>query len=251
MAVAGALAGIALGASACSSSSSSATTTTTSPSGSSTPTSSSASGSSTTSTTSASSGGASLSQLESKLSSGQVATFAATYKLTGTEAGKSVNGTLTVAHSGTSSLFGVVTAQGAFEEIVTGTTSVICAKQAAAWECFGGASAASLGASVAAFSDLYSSKAALALLKSDSALASDVTESSSTVAGQPVSCYTFHAKTDNGLYTFCVTASGVMAEWYGSDTTGNWKLLVSSYSSSVPSNEFTPPATPTTIPTGT
>jgi hypothetical protein len=242
-----ALAAIVLGAAACSSSSSSSTTTTAAP-GSGSSTTSPSGGGSTTSTTGAS-GAASLSELESKLASGQTATFLATYLVQSTTSGKSTKGTFTLAHDGSSSLVGFVEATGSFEEIKSGSTVDFCTKSSASWECFGGAEAASLGGSITAVTSVFGSSAALDLLKADAAEAG-ATESSSTFAGQPVTCLTFPNKTTSGTSTVCVTSNGVLAEEKATTPTGNVLVTLQSFSSSVPSSEFTPPATPTTIPTG-
>ncbi|MGC9963567.1 MAG: hypothetical protein ABSE47_16950 [Acidimicrobiales bacterium] len=243
-----ALAAIVLGATACSSSSSSSTTTTTPASGSTTATTSAPGGGSTTSTTGAS-GSASLSELESKLASGQTATFLATYAVQSTTSGKSTKGTFTLAHDGSSSLVGFVESTGAFEEIKAGSAVYLCTKTTASWQCFSGAEAATLGASVTAVASIYGSSAALDLLKADAAEAG-ATESSSTFAGQPVTCLTFPNKTTSGTSTVCVTSNGVLAEEKATTPTGNVLVTLQSFSTSVPSSEFTPPATPSTIPTG-
>lgn len=241
-----ALAVLALGAAACSSSSSSSTTTTVAASGSTTSTTAASGGSSTTSSTGAS-GTASLSELESKLSAGQTATYLATYSVQGTTSGKSENGTFTLAHDGSSSLIGFAGATSTFEEIKVGSTVYLCTKASASWQCFSGAEAATLGASVTAVASIYGSGAALDLLKADAA-AAGATESSSTFAGQPVTCLTFPNKATSGTATVCVTSNGVLAEEKATTPTGNVLVTLKSFSSSVPSSEFTPPATPTTIP---
>ncbi|MGO8877563.1 MAG: hypothetical protein ACLQNG_17605 [Acidimicrobiales bacterium] len=246
---AAALAALALAAAACSSSSS-PTTTTTVASGSSTTTAAAAGGSSTTSTTSGSGGATSLSELESKLAAGQNATFVATYSLSGTNDGQSTNGTFTVAHSGTSSLFSVDETKGSFEEIATSSATDVCTKSASTWTCFTGPEASTLGSTISAFSDVYGSKAALALVQAHLAQAG-ATSSSSTVGGQPVTCWTWKDTTTGsaGTYTVCVTSSGVFAQEKSTTSTGTNTVTLQSYSTSVPASEFTPPATPTTTPT--
>jgi hypothetical protein len=241
-----ALAAIALGATACSSSSSPGTTTTTSGSGATTTTA--AGGNSTTTSTSAS-GGASLSQIETKLKDGQTATFLATYKLTSKSTSNSSNGTLTIAHDGSDSLFGVTEASGTFEEIATGSKSVICSKSSGAWQCFSGALGASISGSLTGIENLYGSKAAVAALKADSSV-SGVKESTSSVGGTPVTCFTYHATTTTttGSWTYCVTDSGVLAEANTQNTAGSSSLVLTSLTSNVSASEFTPPATPTSTP---
>lgn len=247
LAATAALAALALAAAACSSSSS-PTTTTTVASGSSTTTA--AGGSSTTSTTSSSGGGTSLSQLESKLAAGQNATFVATYSLSGTNDGQVTNGTFTVAHSGSSSLFSVDETKGSFEEIATSSATDVCTKSASTWTCFTGPEAATLGSTVSAFSDVYGSKAALALVQAHLAQ-QGATSSSSTVGGQPVTCWSWKSTTTGSAGTFmvCITSGGVFAQEKSTTSTGTNTVTLQSYSTSVPASEFTPPATPTTTPT--
>ncbi|MGO9557531.1 MAG: hypothetical protein ACLPQS_14065 [Acidimicrobiales bacterium] len=232
---------LALGAAACGSSSS---TPTTAASGGSTsaPTSTSAGATSTTPTTTAASGSSALAALASKLSSGQSATFLAKYNLSGTESGHALNGTFEIAHSGTSSLFGFDETAGQFEEIASGGKSTICAYVGGKWECFTGSEAAAFSGAVTSFENVYSSKAELAGLKAEETGAYDVSSSTQTVGGQSASCATFKTHTNNGSYTFCITAQGEMAEVKASTSTGSVTLTLSSYSTSVPSSTFTPPA---------
>jgi len=242
-----ALAAIALGAAACGGSSPSTTTT----SGSSTTSTSGAGGNT---TTTSAGGAASLSQLESKLASGEAATYVATYKITGaTSTGTPTSGTFTLAHSGSNSLVAATEPNGSFEEITTGTTSIICSKSSStgAWMCFGGSEVGSLGAGLTALTNVYGSKAALATLRAEAAKVSHLSESSSTIAGQSVNCWTYTSTTTSGTYTFCVTSAGVLAQLKGHSSNGNYEMDLQTYSTSVPSNEFTAPATVTTIPTGT
>jgi hypothetical protein len=171
--------------------------------------------------------------------------------VSGTENGVPNSGTFTLAHDGTNSLIGVAEKQGNFEEIGSGAKAVICSKSGAAWMCFSGAEVASLSAGVTAFVNIYGSKAALDALKAESTGLKGVTTSTSTFAGQTVTCITYHSTVDDSTGTFCVTAAGVIAEWKGTSSTGSQQMVLKTYSTSVPSSEFTPPATPTTIPTGT
>jgi hypothetical protein len=249
--VAAALATVVLGVSACSSSTSTGTTTT-SPQTGSTPTTG-GSGSTTptttaTNTTKPGNSGASLSQFGSKLAAGQSATFVATYKVSGTSAGHSESGTFTIAHDGSSSLFAITESKGAFEEIGVSGKATFCAKQTGKWICFGGALSKTFGASLDPFINLYSAKAQAAVLKTEEAGAYDVTTSSKNIAGQSANCITYHSHTDNAQGTICVTSQGVMAEAFGSSTSGTWTLTLSSFSSNVPSNEFTLPAAVTSVP---
>lgn len=240
------LAALVLGAAACSSSSSGTTTTTTqsssTSSGGTSPSSSSSSAPSSTSGSSSSS----LSQFASKITGGQGATYVATYSLNSSTSGASETGTLTIAHSGSSSLFGVTTKKGttnaSFEEIITAGKTTICAKTAATWTCFGGALSTELGTSLDPFLHLYSAKSQITTLKAEEAGAYDITSSSKNVGGQSVNCITFHTHTNPGVYTVCVTSQGVLAEVDGQNSSGHWTLTLTSLSTSVPSTEFTPPA---------
>jgi hypothetical protein len=204
--------------------------------------------SSTTSTTSAANKGkAALSQVETKLQAGQTATFLGTYKVSGTTGGIS---TFTVAHSGTSSSFGIASQTGAFEEIETAASTVVCAQSSGKWQCFTGTTAQSIGASLNSFVNIYGSKAALEALKNYESSAVGASVSSKSVAGQAVTCVTFRYPAQNGSYTYCVTDQGVLAEWSAQSSAGHWALVLSSFTGNVPASQFTPPATPTTLPTG-
>ena len=204
--------------------------------------------SSTTSTTSAAGKAkAALSQVETKLQAGQTATFLGTYKVSGTTGGIS---TFTVAHSGTSSSFGITSQTGAFEEIQTAASTVVCAQSSGKWQCFTGTTAQTIGASLNSFVNIYGSKAALEALKNFESSAVGASVSSKSVAGQAATCVTFRYPAQNGSYTYCVTDQGVLAEWSAQSSAGHWTLLLSSFTANVPASQFTPPATPTTLPTG-
>jgi hypothetical protein len=171
----------------------------------------------------------------------------ATYKLTSKSTGKTTNGTLTIAHDGSNSLFGFTEPSGTFEEIATGSKSVICSKSSGAWQCFSGALGASISGSLTGIEDLYGSKAAVAALKADSSV-SGVQESTSSVAGTAVTCFTYHATATTGSWTYCVTDSGVLAEANTQNAAGSSQLVLTNLSSNVSASEFTPPATPTSTP---
>ncbi len=191
-------------------------------------------------------GKAAISQLGSKIAAGQAATFVATYTLTSAQNGKVVNGTFKIAHDATNTLFSFIGPQGSFVEIISKAKSTVCAHVSGAWKCFGGALAAEVAKSASALLD-FSPKAELAKLKALEGGAYDTSTSSQTFAGQSVTCITFHTHSNNGTFTVCVTAQGVPAEAVGTDTSGHYKLAMSNFSSSVPSNEFTPPAKTSTI----
>jgi hypothetical protein len=165
-----------------------------------------------------------------------------------TTAGKTTNVPFTIAHEGSNALFSVVEGSGSFEEIGIGSKAIVCAETGTTWKCFSGSYGQTLGASLSALTDLYGSKAALTTLKADESSSSDVTQSSKTVAGQNVSCWTFHAASNGGVYTDCVTSNGVLAEEYGQSATTKFQVVISKFSTTVPSSEFTPPATPTSTP---
>ncbi len=233
---------VALGATACSSSSSTPTTSSTS---SSTPSSSTPTSSSSTPTTTANTQ-AELNRLANQLQSGQNATFVASYSITGSSFNGT--GTMTLAHSGTNSLVGFSTSSGKFEEMGSGSTAVFCEATGSTWQCFKGSNLASLEVSLTDMVKNYSSSAMITALKADTSLATDVSQSSQTIAGQPSTCVSFTLTTTSGSATYCASSSGVMDEFEGHSATSSVKVILSSFSSSVPSSEFTPPATPTAFP---
>jgi hypothetical protein len=242
-----ALATVILVVSACGSSSNSAKTTTTS-TGASGSTSSSTSAASSTSSTSSASGSASLSKIESQIETGQSATFVATYSVTAST--QSTTMKLTLAHSGSDSLFGVVNTTGQFEEILAGTATDICVQESGSWHCYsgvGGAGAA-FATMIKEFENAYSSTTLAQTLKADESTAVGTATSTNTIAGQPVTCVSYHLTTNSDHWTYCVTSQGVIAQAEGSASTGTFDMKMTKYSASVPNNEFTPPATPTTIP---
>ncbi len=233
------MAAVALAASACGSSSSGTTTTSSPAPGSTTTT---AAGGS--STTAPAGGSGAITKIEQTLGSGQVATFDATYNVTNTTAGVTENSTLTLAHDGSDSLVGATEKSGTFEEITKGTTAVVCTKSTGNWQCLTGPEAGSAAVALTSLVDVFGSKAALAVLKGDAPNAADVTTSSSTFAGQPVTCVSFHSPSNGGVYTYCVTSAGVLAESIGTSSSGTYKMVLTNYSSTPPSSAFTPPATP-------
>lgn len=235
---------LAVGAAACGSSSSSPTTSGATTSSSPTSTSSGA----TTTTAAKMSTKAEIAALAKDLSGSEAATGNATYSLSGNEGGKSVSGTIQIAHSGGDELFGFVEGTNQFQEIKNGKTSAICAKSNGTWNCYNGSIASTIGASLTEVEDLYGSKAEVAALKANESGAYGVSTSSQTIGGQSASCTTFKTHTDNGSYTVCITSAGVLAKAYGSSTNGTYTLTLTSYSSSVPASVFTFPATPKSLP---
>lgn len=199
------------------------------------------SSSTTTTTTMKKPAKASISSAISKLANGQNATFSATYTLSAVSDGKAENGTLTLAHSGSDSLFGLAATTGSFEEIVTGTKAVACSKQNGAWQCFGGAAVASLASAFATMEHEYSSRGELATLKSEEAGAFGVSTSTKTVAGQSTTCYSYHSHVEAAVGTVCITDDGQMASVVGHDSSGHFSLTLTKFSTSVPASQFTAP----------
>ncbi len=93
--------------------------------------------------------------------------------------------------------------------------------------------------------DNFSAKSELAKLKAEESGAYGVSTSTKTFAGQSVSCLTYHTHANSGTYTVCVTPEGILAEALGQDGSGHYSLTLSKLTPGVPSNEFTPPAKPT------
>jgi hypothetical protein len=243
-AAAAALGAMVVGASACGSSSPSAATTATSATGSTPTTSATGSTTATTAATPTTTAGASLSQIEASLSSSESAAYVATYAVKSTESGKTSTVNLTIAHQGSNSLFAVAETTGTFEEFGLDNKDTICVKQAAKSMCYNGSLGAEFGASVNTFINNFGTKTWLAALKA----ASGGSDSSRTIDGQSDTCVTFIAKTGTGSTTICVTSQGVLAEATGTNAEGTYTMMITSFSASVPSNEFTLPATPTTLP---
>jgi hypothetical protein len=78
-----------------------------------------------------------------------------------------------------------------------------------------------------------------------------VSYSSKSVNGFSLSCVSVTGATnEKGTGTFCVTAQGVLGyvSWTGATAASAGSFEITSYSTTVPSGEFTLPATPTTIP---
>jgi hypothetical protein len=224
---------------------SSSTTVTTSAASSSTTTTTVAS-SSTTTTTSA---GASGSGLLSKFQSGEQATFVATYKVT-SGASKSLT-SLTIAQQPPDSLFGGTSSSGNFELITLGKKGYICSGQSS-----GGTGGMCLSegaaASEADLFKIYEPNFYLPYFQAAAkASGGQVSYSSKTVNGISLSCISVTgAAGEKGTGTFCVTDQGVLGyvAWTGATASDNGSFEITSYSTSVPANEFTLPATPTTIP---
>jgi hypothetical protein len=243
-AAAAALGAMVVGASACGSSSPSAATTTSSATGSTPTTSATGSTTATTAAIPTTSAGTTLSKIEASLSSSESAVYVATYAVKSTESGKTSTVNLTIAHQGSNSLFAVTETTGTFEEFGLDGKDTICVKQATSSMCYTGSLGAEFGASVNAFINNFGTKTWLAALKA----ASVGSDSTRTIDGQSDTCVTFHATTGTGSTTICVTSQGVLAAAVGTNAEGTYTMTITSFSASVPSDEFTLPATPTTMP---
>ncbi len=227
-ATAGLLAGVMLVAGACSSSSTSPTST--------------ASPTSTTSTTTSASGAPSVSRIETELAAG-APTFLATYNFTNTGSSATPSGSYVVAHEGSDELISIDSSPGRLEQVVLGSKTYVCAQLSTGWQCFFGPASKDLGLEFSKIFGVVGTAAALAALRADSAGA---TTSTGTVDGRAVVCA--HSTTSSKTVTVCVLADGVLAEFESQSSSGTTKVVLSSFSSSVPSDEFMLPATPTTLP---
>ena len=249
-----ALAGVvAIVAAGCSNSSTSTTTTT---AASQTTVTTAAPSSSTTATTAAPSSsttttlstGLSGSNLLSKFKSGEHATFIATYKIT--SGGSKSLTSLTIAEEPPDSLFGGTTASGSFKLITLGTKSYICSGGAGGTgaTCFSAGAEASLADVFALYEPNYYLPYFQAAAK---AAGAQVSYSSKSVNGFSLSCVAVAGATnEKGTGTFCVTDQGVLGyvSWTGATAASAGSFEITSFSTTVPSGEFTLPATPTTIP---
>ena len=231
---------VAVLAAGCSSSSTGTTTTTTKPAGSSNTTTKPA-GSSTTTTPSGLSG----SGLLSKFRSGENATFIATYRFTTSTQDLT---SLTIARQGSDSIFKGTTASSDFELVTTGGKSYVCTTPTGgSTTCY---KETGIGSSLAEIFDAYSSSAYLPYFQeAASASGGHATFSSKSVNGISLSCVSV-SNVGSNAGTFCVTAQGVLGYvgWSGTKKSAGGSFEITSFQTSVPSNEFTLPAKPTTIP---
>ena len=81
--------------------------------------------------------------------------------------------------------------------------------------------------------------------------ARQVSYSSKSVNGLSLSCISVTgAKGEKGTGTFCVTPQGVLGyvSWTGTTGSQAGSFEITSFSTSVPADEFTLPATPTKLP---
>ncbi len=199
------------------------------------------------STTTTPSGGLSGSSLLSKFQSGEHATFIATYKIT--SGGSKSLTSLTIAEQPPDSLFGGTTGSGTFKLITLGSKSYICTGGAGSGAtCFSEAAEASLADLFALYEPNYYLPYFQAAAKAQGA---QVSYSSKSVNGFSLSCVAVTGATnEKGTGTFCVTDQGVLGyvSWTGATAADAGSFEITSYSTTVPSGEFTLPATPTTIP---
>jgi hypothetical protein len=200
------------------------------------------------STTTTPSTGLSGSSLLSKFKSGEQATFIATYKIT-SGSSKSLT-SLTIAEEPPDSLFGGTTASGTFKLITLGTKSYICSGGAGGTgaTCFSEGAEASLADLFALYQPNYYLPYFQAAAK---AAGAQVSYSSKSVNGFSLSCVSVTGATnEKGTGTFCVTGQGVLGyvSWTGATAASAGSFEITSFSTTVPSDEFTLPATPTTIP---
>ncbi|MHB8325398.1 MAG: hypothetical protein ACYDEA_12130 [Candidatus Dormibacteria bacterium] len=184
-------------------------------------------------------------QFLSKLQSGEHSTFVATYRLVGGAEPASM--TLTIAVDGSNAKFGVQSATGSnFEEISTAGGSVFCTQGAAGpWFCFHAAAGA--GAGLASIAAVYAPGHLLTTVQAAVAAETSggqITTSSRTLNGVSMSCLTLagHPGVITGA-TYCITSQGVLGYAASAGPPASSMTLLS-FSTSIPSGEFTPPATP-------
>lgn len=226
--VAGLLAALVVVASACSSSTSppatTASTTTAAP-------------------TTTSSGPPSLTKIETELASGPP-TFLAAYSFSDTVHADTPSGSYVVAQQGSDDLVAVHEPIGKIEQIGVGGKTYLCNESVGflGWSCIYGPGVQHAQADLE-FADIFTligTKAALDALKAHQGA---TTTSTGTVDGHSVACAESTPGASNAL-TVCVLADGVLAEFESQSAAGTRKVVLTSFSTSVPSGEFTLPAKP-------
>lgn len=236
-----ALAAVGLLAAACGSSSSSTTTTAAAASGATTTT---AASGATTTTAGGTSAMTKALAFATKFKSGEHATYTATYKVTSSTTSKVT--TFSITQQGANSKFEVTSGTGVVSFITVGGKGYYCEQSSSTTSCF---DAGSTGASMeAAFSEFQSSDYLPEIEALATAHGAHLSYSTRTVNGIPAQCVTATGLTgETGSGTFCVTSSGVLALVQTTGThAGSFELT--SYSTSVPSDAFTLPAKPTSLP---
>jgi len=183
----------------------------------------------------------------SKFQSGEHATFIASYKIT-SSASKELT-TLTIAQQSSDQVFKGTTSSGSFEFLTLGAKSYLCSQSGSgAATCF---SSGATNPESELFSIYEPSRYLPYFEAAASAAGGTATYSTKSVNGYPLSCITASGvKGENGSGTFCVTAQGVLGyvAWTGTSASESGSFEITSYSTTIPANEFTLPATPTTIP---
>ena len=184
-------------------------------------------------------------QFLSKLQSGEHSTFVATYRMVGGAEPAAM--TLTIAVDGSNAKFGVQTATGSnFEEISTAGGAVFCTQGAAGpWFCLH--AAAGEGAGLASIAAVYAPGHLLTTVQAAVAAETSggqITTSSRTLNGVSMSCLTLagHPGVVTGA-TYCITSQGVLGYAASAGPPASSMTLLS-FSTSIPSGEFTPPVTP-------
>lgn len=203
-------------------------------------------------TTAAASGAAALSNLASKLQTGEASAYDAVYKNTG---GSNLT-SIEIAEQPPSSFAFKTTGSSGVSEVIGTSKGIDACNQSSGsstWTCV------NLGTSLAATyeeaTQLFTGKYWAGLLetyKADAAAAGvHVTTSSMTAAGVPLQCVTYTGGAVKQGGEVCVTAQGALG--YVHSFTTNEVFQLSSYSTSPSASLFQPPAGATvqTIPGGT
>ncbi len=184
-------------------------------------------------------------QFLSKLQTGEHSTFLSTYRMVG--GGEPAAMTLTIAVDGSNAKFGVQSATGSdLEEISTAAGSVFCTQGGGGpWFCVH--EVAGAGAGLAALAALYAPRSLLKIVRAEVAAETSggqITSSSRTLNGVSMSCLTLaeHPGVVTGA-TYCITSQGVLGYASSAGPPASSMTLLS-FSTSIPSGEFTPPATP-------
>ncbi len=188
-------------------------------------------------------------QFLSKLQSGEHSTFVAAYRLV--LSGQPTAMTISIAVDGSDAKVDVRTSAGSnIEEISTAGGTVFCSQGAAGpWLCFHAAAGA--GAGLASIAALYSPGHLLTTVQAAmaaEAAGGQIATSARTLNGFPMSCLTFRAHAGlASAATYCITSQGVLGYAASSGPPATSMTLLS-FSTSIPSGEFTPPATPVAQP---
>jgi len=183
-----------------------------------------------------------------RFKSGEHATFIASYKIT---SGAQSLTTLTLAQQPPNQLIKAVTSSETFELVTIGDKSYVCSGQDSAGNGGMCLSEAKSNPDAALFAIYEPSKYLPYFEAAAQAAGAKATISSKSVNGISLRCISVSGIAgQSGSGTYCVTDQGILgyASWTGATAADSGSFEISSYSTSVPSNEFTLPATPTTIP---